>query len=50
MPKIKYSEELNLKMVLEVIENKRSQKSVAKEHYVCVGDVQKWLKIYEAHS
>lgn len=50
MGKLKYSEELKLKVVLEIIENKKSQKSVAKEYCICVGDIQKWLKAYESHG
>lgn len=50
MPKIKYSEEIKIKAVKEILENNKSQKQVSKEYCIGVGDIQKWLAAYRENG
>lgn len=50
MPKIKFSEELKLQVVLDYLEKHIPQKKIAKKYNVAPGDVQKWVDAYEAHG
>ena len=50
MPKIKFSEELKLKAVLDYLEKHMTQREVAQKYYASLGDVQKWVHAYEEHG
>jgi transposase len=46
----KYSDEEKLEVVLKVIEEGYGYKTAGKLIGACGGDVQKWVKLYEAHG
>jgi len=47
---VKYSSEQKLKVVMEVVEGRLSQKEAGKLIGACRGDVQKWHKLYLEHG
>ena len=49
MPKLKYSEELKLKVIHYVLEG-HSMYQAAKEFYAGKGTVQKWMNAYRIHG